>query len=154
MPPSLAATSITRRISFAFRQPTFATGLASFAIFLAIALFARDSAAQSPYPTFQSNVPRIIGRWTGKTEEDGILTLVVFPAPGRELTYEFSGGQKEHGEGTFTLRGANELNFTPKGEKEPEKWTYSFDEQGRLHLKMEEDKPEDEEEYILSRAGQ
>jgi hypothetical protein len=110
--------------------------------------------AQNPFPApIQSQTPRIVGRWTGKTQEDGILTLVVFPAPGRELSYEFSGGKHEHGTGTFTLRGANELDFTPKGAAEAEKWIYSFDEDGHLHLKMEEDKPEDEEEYILTRVG-
>jgi hypothetical protein len=113
------------------------------------------AAAQAPFPApVQTDVPRVVGRWSGKTEDDGILTLVVFPAPGRQLVYEFSGGSKEHADGTFTLRGANELDFTPKGEKEAEKWTYSFDENGKLHLKMEEEKPEDEEEYVLSRAGQ
>jgi hypothetical protein len=131
--------------------------LAAGAISLAVGLiiFAQSSEAQSPFPApVQTQTPRIVGRWTGKTQEDGTLTLVIYPAPGRQLSYEFSGGKHEQGTGTFTLRGANELNFTPKSATEAEKWTYSFDEEGHLHLKMEEDKPEDEEEYILSRAGQ
>jgi hypothetical protein len=130
--------------------------VAALLVTLGFAVIAVDRTfAQAPFPAqVQTDVPRVVGRWSGKTEEDGILTLVVFPAPGRQLTYEFSGGAKEHATGTFTLRGANELDFTAKGEKEAEKWTYSFDENGKLHLKMEEEKPEDEEEYILSRAGQ
>ncbi len=123
---------------------------ASFAVCLALG---ERATAQYTTPS-QVRAPRIVGRWSGKTQEDGILTLTVFPAPGRELQYEFSGGSKEHDSGTFTLRGANELNFTSKGKTAPEKWTYSFDDEGRLHLKMEEDRPEDEEEYILSRVEQ
>ena len=135
------------------RRFAWAAGAVSIAI--GFAVWSEQVEAQNPFPAqVQTQVPRIVGRWSGKTQEDGILTLIVYPAPGRELTYEFSGGAKEHGEGTFTLRGANELNFTPKGAAEAEKWTYSFDEEGHLHLKMEEDKPEDEEEYILARAGQ
>jgi hypothetical protein len=149
-----AVKSFARRFAGVSKSRLFAIGLATLLIGFGVVLFVTEAGAQGPYPNVQTGVPRIIGRWSGKTEEDGILTIIVYPAPGRELSYEFSGGQKEHGEGTFTLRGANELHFTPKGAKEPEKWTYSFDEDGRLHLKMEEDKPEDEEEYILSRAGQ
>jgi hypothetical protein len=122
---------------------------------MVLAACAGPAEAENPFPApIQTQTPRIVGRWTGKTQEDGTLTLVVYPAPGRDLTYLFSGGKHEHGEGTFTLRGANELSFTPKGETEAEKWIYSFDENGHLHLKMEEDKPEDEEEYILTRVGQ
>jgi hypothetical protein len=118
--------------------------------------FATEPArGQSPFPaTVQTQTPRIVGRWSGKTAEDGILTVVVYPAPGKQLVYEFSGGAKEHATGTFTLRGANELNFTPEHATEAEKWTYTFDEQGKLHLTMEEDNPQDQEEYILSRAEQ
>jgi hypothetical protein len=103
--------------------------------------------AQAP-----AQVPRIVGEWSGKTKEDGVLTLVVRPAPGRELSYQFSGGAQEHASGTFTLRGANDLEFTPTGESEAEKWQYSFDEQGQLHLIMEEDNPDDRELYILTRT--
>jgi hypothetical protein len=144
--------SVIGRLVFA-RQLAWGAGALSIAMGLVV--LTERVEAQSPFPApVQTQTPRIVGQWTGKTQEDGILTLVVYPAPGRELTYEFSGGKQEHGAGTFTLRGANELNFTPKGAKEVEKWTYTFDEDGHLHLKMEEDKPEDEEEYVLSRAGQ
>jgi len=144
--------SIIGRLVFARRLEW---GAAALSIAMGLGVLAARAEAQSPFPApVQTQTPRIVGQWTGKTQEDGILTLVVYPAPGRELTYEFGGGKHEHGAGTFTLRGANELNFTPNGAKEAEKWTYSFDEDGHLHLKMEEDKPEDEEEYILSRAGQ
>lgn len=112
----------------------------------AIMLAVSASWAQAP------RVPRIVGEWSGNTEDDGVLTLVVQPAPGHELSYAFSGGKMEHGSGTFTLRGANELNFTPTGETEAEKWTYSFDEQGHLRLEMEEDNPNDKEVYVLTRT--
>lgn len=150
----VCASASGRRFVLPLRRLWFGIGLVILSFGFGAAALVADARAQGPYPTVQTYVPRIVGRWSGKTEEDGTLTLIIYPAPGRELTYEFSGGQKEHAEGTFTLRGANELNFMPKRAKEPERWTYSFDEQGRLHLKMEEDKPEDEEEYILKRAGQ
>jgi hypothetical protein len=144
--------SVIGRLVFARRR---AWGVGALSIAMGLVVLTERVEAQSPFPApVQTQTPRIVGRWSGKSQDDGILTLIVYPAPGRELTYEFSDGKKEHGAGTFTLRGANELNFTPKGATEAEKWTYSFDEDGHLHLKMEEDKPEDEEEYILSRAGQ
>ncbi len=154
MPSIVSASAIGGRFALPQRRFWIGIGLASLSISSGAAVFVADARAQGPYPTVQTNVPRIVGRWSGKTEEDGALTVIIYPAPGREVTYEFSGGQKEHAEGTFTLRGANELSFTPKRAKEPKKWTYSFDELGRLHLKMEKDKPKDEEEYILKRAGQ
>ncbi len=111
-----------------------------------VAVCTSRAVAQTP-----PQVPRIIGEWSGKSKEDGVLSLVIKPAPGREVAYQFSGGTQEHASGTFTLRGANELDFTPSGESEAEKWTYSFDEQGQLHLEMEEDNPNDREVYTLAR---
>ncbi len=105
----------------------------------------------------QGDTPRIVGQWSGKTESDGLLTLTVFPAPGRQLSYQFSEGKHEHGSGTFRLQGANRLLFTPdsaRTKEDVETWLYSFDEFGRLHLEMEEDNPSDRETYILSRLGQ
>ncbi len=105
----------------------------------------------------QSDTPRIVGQWSGKTESDGLLTLTVFPAPSRQLNYQFSEGKHEHGSGTFRLQGANHLLFTPDHARtadDVEKWLYTFDEFGRLHLEMEEDNPSDRETYILSRLGQ
>ena len=154
MPSIESASAIGRRFALPLRRLWIGIRLAILSFSLGAAALVADARAQGPYPTVQTSVPRIVGRWSGKTEEDGTLTLIIYPAPGRELSYEFSGGQKEHAEGTFTLRGANELSFTPKRAKEPVKWTYSFDELGRLHLKIEKEKPKDEEEYILKRAGQ
>ena len=104
-----------------------------------------------------SDTPRIVGSWSGKTEGDGVLTLTVFPAPGREIKYQFSGGKQESGSGTFTLKGANRLIFTPENARskdDVETWLYTFDEFGRLHLEMEEDNVADRETYVLGRLGQ
>ena len=74
------------------------------------------------------------------TEDDGTLDVAI--NSNRQLSYQFSGGKKEHATGTFRLRGANQLLFTPTGgeEKDEETWVYTFDDFGRLKLEMEEDK--------------
>ncbi len=112
---------------------------------------ARPVAAQAPEPGQQRTV---LGHWRGTTESDGTLDLSI--GPNRQLTYQFSGGSKEHATGTFRLKGANQILFTPTGglEKDEETWTYTFDEFGRLKLEMEEDKPEDQETYVLNHIEQ
>ncbi len=100
----------------------------------------------------QGETPRIVGRWTGKTPYDGLLTVVFFPAPSHQIDYEFSGGSKQHASGSYALRGEGELEFTARGRAVAEKWTYSLDDDGHLHLKMKADK-DDSPEYTLSRVG-
>ena len=99
-------------------------------------------------------MPRIVGRWSGTDDEGVLLTLEVYPAPGREISYEFSDGNHKTFRGTFTLRGKHRLEFTPTGAAKPQRWTYSFDDQWRLHLRMGDKNAPDSEEYTLRRAGQ
>jgi hypothetical protein len=114
---------------------------------------ARPVAAQAPAPE-PPQQRSVFGHWRGTSESDGTLDVMI--GSNRQLTYEFSGGSKEHATGTYRLKGANQILFTPAGglEKDEETWTYTFDDFGRLKLEMEEDKPEDQETYVLNHIEQ
>jgi hypothetical protein len=95
------------------------------------------------------DLSRLIGNWSGQTQVDGVLTVTI--SEDRILGYKFTGGEKDHGMGTFRLQSPDRLLYTPLNETEVEHWTYGFDSAGHLKLKMEEDDPKDVEEYTLSR---
>ena len=118
---------------------------------LLAAVAARPAAAQGPGPQ-DGQAHSIFGHWGGNTEEDGKLTIVI--TPDRQLSYQFSGGKQEHNTGTFRLKGANQLLFTPQGATadDEETWVYTWDEFGRLKLEMEEDSRNDAEVYVLNRV--
>ena len=110
----------------------------------AVRAVAQGPSAASPELT------RLIGNWSGQTTNDGVLKVTV--SEDRILAFQFSGGDKDHGFGTFRLKKPDQLLYTPVNETDAEHWTYSFDAAGQLKLKMEEDNPKDVEEYTLIRA--
>jgi hypothetical protein len=114
-----------------------------------LSISAIRAGAQEP-GSLPTDGERIVGRWTGQTQGDGVLS-VTLTADGR-LGFQFTGGEKDHGYGTYQLQSPDRLFYTPHGETEAEQWTYGFDSAGRLKLKMEEDNPKDVEEYTLSRV--
>ncbi len=118
---------------------------------LLASIAARPAAAQGPGPQ-DGQAHSIFGNWRGNTEEDGKLTIAI--TPDRQLSYQFSGGKQEHNTGTFRLKGANQLLFTPQGAAadDEETWVYTWDEFGRLKLEMEEDSRNDAEIYVLNRV--
>jgi hypothetical protein len=123
------------------------------ALIVAVCLCSRQAAAQAPAPE-PGHGPTIFGHWRGTSEEDGTLDVSI--GSNRQLSYQFSGGTQEHAAGTYRLRGANQILFTPTGgaEKDEETWVYTFDDFGRLKLGMEEDKAEDQETYLLNKVEQ
>jgi hypothetical protein len=73
---------------------------------------------------------------------------LVLAANGR-VNYRFSGGEKEHGEGRYVIRG-NTLVVTEDGDDEDEAETWSFSlAQGQLRLRM----PDDDEVYVLMKRN-
>jgi len=117
-----------------------------------VGLHARPAAAQAPGPQ-PGQTHSLFGQWQGNTEDDGKLTVVI--TSDRQLSYQFSGGKQEHNTGTFRLKGANQLLFTPQGATadDEETWVYTWDEFGRLKMEMEEDSRNDAEVYVLNRAN-
>jgi hypothetical protein len=87
----------------------------------------------------------IAGTWSGQTEEDGTLTLTI-QADGK-LSYWFSGGCREKGDGEYTIEdGQIYYCENPSQEDEEVQWRYSLD---GVNLKLTmEDSPE---EYVLTR---
>ena len=86
----------------------------------------------------------LAGRWSGRTEKDGTLTVGVTSA-GR-LSYAFSAGCGEHNQGRIQIRD-QVLHYTEDGERRPVLWWACLDGAGRLHLQMDDD----EEIFVLTR---
>lgn len=97
-----------------------------------------------------SDAAKLVGNWSVQTANDGVLKVSI--SDDRMLGFQFTGGEKDHGFGTFRLNSPDQLLYTPLNETEAEHWTYGFDSAGHLKLKMEEDDPKDIEEYTLSRV--
>ena len=114
------------------------------------AVSAVRTVAQAP-GSAASDLARLVGNWSGQTANDGVLKVTV--SSDRILGFQFTGGDKDHGFGTFRLQTPGRLLYTPLNETDAEHWTYGFDSAGRLKLKMEEDDPKDVEEYTLSRVN-
>lgn len=127
-----------------------AAGFAATALIACVAavFFAGRSSAQGP--DSPSDADRLVGKWSGQTAVDGQVT-VNLTADG-QLSYAFTGGEKDHGYGQFEVRTPGTILYTPHEASDAEHWTYAFDSAGRLKLKMEEDDPKDVEEYTLSRV--
>jgi hypothetical protein len=114
-----------------------------------ISVSAVVAGAQEPAPA-ASDMARLVGNWSGRTQDDGVLRVTI--SADRILGFKFTGGEKDHGIGTFRLQSPDQLLYTPLNETNAEHWTYGFDSAGHLRLKMEEDDPKDVEQYTLSRA--
>jgi hypothetical protein len=114
-----------------------------------LSVAAIHAGAQEPGAA-SSDLARLVGNWSGQTQNDGALTVTI--SEDRILGFQFTGGEKDHGYGTFRLQSPDRLLYTPLNETETQHWTYGFDSAGRLKLKMEEDDPKDVEEYTLSRV--
>jgi len=125
-----------------------AVGVVGLILVAIISFPAVRAGAQEPIPA-AGDMSRLIGNWSGQTQGDGVLTVTI--SEDRILGFKFTGGEKDHGMGTFRLQSPDRLLYTPLNETDVEHWTYGFDSAGHLKLKMEEDDPKDVEEYTLSR---
>jgi len=132
-----------------FRK-TLSIGAAALLAGAILTVSAVRAVAQAP-GSAASDLARLVGNWSGPTSGDGLLKVTI--SSDHILGFQFTGGDKDHGFGTFRVQPPDRLLYTPLNETEAEHWTYGFDSSGRLKLKMEEDDPKDVEEYTLSRAN-
>src|SRR5580704_8541348 len=130
-------------------RKTFSISASALLAVATLSVAAIHAEAQSP-GSASSDLAKLVGNWSGQTASDGVLKVSI--SEDRILGFQFTGGDKDHGFGTFRLQIPGGLLYTPLNEKVVEHWTYSFDSAGRLKLKMEEDDPKDAEEYTLSRV--
>ena len=121
-------------------------GLAAAIVLGSIGACSRKGRTHStPAETNPAANAAIAGTWSGQTKVDGTLTLTI-QVDGK-LSYSFSGGCREKGEGEYTIED-EEIYYceNPSQEDDEVVWRYSLD-GGNLKLTME-DSPE---EYVLSR---
>ena len=102
-------------------------------------------ASQKPAATRAPTLDLLAGTWSGVTEADGVLTVMV-TSTGR-LAYRFSAGCQEHNQGHIRIRDQT-IYYTEDGERRPVVWWGCVDGEGRLHLQMEDD----DEIFVLRRV--
>ena len=87
----------------------------------------------------------IAGTWSGQTKEDGVLTLTI--EAGGKLSYAFSGGCQEKGDGEYTIEDG-EIYYceNPSQEDDEVVWRCSLD-GANLRITMEDST----EEFVLTR---
>jgi hypothetical protein len=98
-----------------------------------------------PTETSPATNAAIAGTWVGQTEEDGTLTVAI--EAGGKLSYSFSAGCRDKGEGEYTIED-DEIYFceNPSQEDDEVVWRYSLD-GANLRITMEDSA----EEYVLTR---
>ena len=133
-------------------SPRIVLALAAIAALAGALLAVWASPARGDDGSPSADAQRIVGKWTGSTESDGDVTFVL--TDDGKLSYEFTGGDKDKNYGSYELSGSGILLYTPHDEVGLEHWSYGFDDAGHLKLKMEQDDPNNTEEYTLTRVDQ
>ena len=102
------------------------------------------TAGQAPLGGRKLSLELLVGKWSGRTEADGVLDITVV-AEGR-LAYSFSDGCRERDQGRIVIR-EHTIYYFEDGERRPAVWWGFLDGVGQLHLQMDDD----EEIYVLAR---